>query len=874
MPRISITVKNAFVYFVLLVLTSATLGYAIYKLSSNKVMENTMITLLHNNETAVLKFHSFLDDVRKDVWYLSNNPFLKDFQSNSQDKRLKEKLAAEFLALLRAKNQYAQIRVIGLENKGHELIRVEHIQSQAFIVADSLLQLKGDRDYFRETIQLPEDSIYFSEINLNQEYGRILFPVVPTLRVATPLFFQGHVWGIVIVNVDLTFIFKELEKVTGEVNQLKLINQDGYYLIHPDTNSVFQFEFDKNPNIILEDVRKNWISTPLVASNYSGFIDKSRGESIIEFNYPRKNYLLYFTLSSIEENLLGVFNKWKLSIIYITLLFILGSVFIALYWTRRQARQFSEITKSISAFGNNPNVVNLNINRDDEIGDLAKSFQEMSSRIHHYVNELMLARDQADEANKAKQAFIENMSHEMRNPLQSILGMVNMLEKNEPRQDQDAFIRNLKFSSEHLLTLVNDVLDYRKLLNGQILLQSQDIGLKEFLEKIIKGHLFEATQKRIRVNLEMDPDLNHEHFTADPVRLSQILNNLLSNAIRYSSAEQEVKLLVKGAEAHQLYFEIQDLGPGMSEDNIANVLNLKPVTGKSRQIQNVGLGLPIVIRMLELMNTKLEIKRNYPKGLCFGFLLPTQMRRSAAKASFTDSPQVQLKHLISACACVDDDPQNNFYYQHIFEKIGVPVDLFNDPEEFLISNKRYSLVISDFNFAESRLENVIDRVKRQLDEYGILIVISANDDGQKLVSGIDSFLQKPVSPEQLIETVSKVIYLRMYSLPVAANLTRQYEGDTQRSNQALELMIKEWTDLTRKLQVAMKEGNISEYERIVHRLANSMRLLDLVKMEQSLNDLRLKMTGGKSLNDTDQARVNFGFQYCIRYLQKQLNPYS
>lgn len=875
MPRISITVKNALVYFILLVLTSATLGFAIYKLSSKKVMENTLVTLIHNNESAVLKFNSFLDDVRKDVLYLSKNPFLKDFLGNELDIKLKRKLAIEFLALLSAKNQYAQIRFIGLANKGKELIRVEKLNEKSFVVADSLLQIKGDRDYFRETIQLPEDSIYFSQINLNQEYGKILFPVVPTLRVATPLFHEGHVWGIVIINVDLTYLFRELEKVTGKFNQLKLINPDGYYLIHPDSSIVFQFEFDKVPNLDISEVRKNWVTTPLQASQYNAFIDRINGESIIEFNYPRKNYLLYFTLSPLQENLLVVFNKWKLNIIYITLLFILASIFIALFWTRRQARQFSEITRSIAAFGNTPNIVNLNIDRDDEIGDLAKSFQEMSSRIHHYVNELMLAKNQADEANKAKQEFIENMSHEMRNPLQSILGMVNMLEQNQPRQDQDAFIRNLKFSADHLLTLVNDVLDYRKLLNDQIKLIPQDIHLHDYLDKIMKGHLFEASQKKIKLCLDLEGSLQNEYFVADPVRLSQVLNNLLSNAIRYSPVDHEVKLVVKRLSQNQLQFEILDQGPGMSDANIELVLNLKPVTGKSRQMQNVGLGLPIAIRMLALMNARLTIARNVPKGLCFGFQLPTQLKKGTGPDKTSIPVTGQLQKLIYSCACIDDDPQNIFYYQHVFEKLGIKADFYASPESFLQASKQYYLIFSDLNFAESHFSIYINQVKEHLDKNGILIIISAVDDINSAVrefdGKIDCLLQKPVTPDQLLKAVERATYQRNFEMPSIEQLAEQYDGDPAKFKQALELLINEWKDLTANLDQAIQSRNSGEYDRIAHRMANSMRLLKLFRLEMAMNDLKDQLAAKNDSVETEGVKVIFGLRYCIQLFQEKLN---
>ncbi|MBK8451242.1 MAG: cache domain-containing protein [Saprospiraceae bacterium] len=212
MPRISITVKNAIVYFFLLAFTSLVLGYSIYRISSNKILENATLSLNHNNESVVTQFNTFLEDIRRDIWFLSENPFLYAFLTNRNDQELKNNLSKELLSLLAIKKHYFQIRLIGLDQKGKEIIRAEKFIDSIGLVDNLHLQEKGERDYFRETIQLPKDSLYFSEINLNQEYGKIIMPMVPTMRVAKPIFQNDKIFGILIINIDLSYVFNELKK--------------------------------------------------------------------------------------------------------------------------------------------------------------------------------------------------------------------------------------------------------------------------------------------------------------------------------------------------------------------------------------------------------------------------------------------------------------------------------------------------------------------------------------------------------------------------------------------------------------------------------------------------------------------------------------
>ena len=135
---------------------------------------------------------------------------------------------------------------------------------------------------------------------------------------------------------------------------------------------------------------------------------------------------------------------------------------------KRQARELKEITTMMTTFPASIEPAKLPIQRNDEIGHLAKSFEEMSKTISENLASLKLSKEEAEKANREKEEFLENMSHEIRNPLHSILGMTYLLEKNHPANHQKVFIDSLKSSTNNLLSLVNDILDFKKLSEGKL----------------------------------------------------------------------------------------------------------------------------------------------------------------------------------------------------------------------------------------------------------------------------------------------------------------------------------------------------------------------------------------------------------------------
>ena len=137
----------------------------------------------------------------------------------------------------------------GLADSGMERVRVERLHSIPEIVPPERLQRKGDRVYFRETVKIPAGGVYFSEIDLNQEFGKLQIPYLPTLRVGSPLYMNDVLYGIIIINIELKQVFQKLQQDVGLEKEIYVFNNEGYFLIHPDERQTFGFEFGKAPNV-------------------------------------------------------------------------------------------------------------------------------------------------------------------------------------------------------------------------------------------------------------------------------------------------------------------------------------------------------------------------------------------------------------------------------------------------------------------------------------------------------------------------------------------------------------------------------------------------------------------------------------------------
>ncbi|WP_341708283.1 ATP-binding protein [Halopseudomonas sp.] len=254
---------------------------------------------------------------------------------------------------------------------------------------------------------------------------------------------------------------------------------------------------------------------------------------------------------------------------------------------------------------------------------------------------------QVERANTAKSEFLANMSHEIRTPMNAILGTLNLLEDMPLSDRQGKLVGSARASAESLLQILNDILDLSKLEVGKMVLQNEEFSLDEMLHRSLDLFSVVAAEKCLQLNVEVEPQA-HMHLIGDSLRLTQIINNLLSNAIKFTESggvKLKVELLSTNDNSTELRFIVSDSGIGMTEEQ--QQLVLQPFTqadmGTTRRYGGSGLGLPICVSLLYLMNSRLEVSSEPGRGSSFSFDL--KLGHSAGARRYADlslTPQDML----------------------------------------------------------------------------------------------------------------------------------------------------------------------------------------------------------------------------------------
>lgn len=408
----------------------------------------------------------------------------------------------------------------------------------------------------------------------------------------------------------------------------------------------------------------------------------------------------------------------------------------------------------------------------------------------HKQRKLVLeyAKEQAEAANKAKSLFITNMSHELRTPLNGILGYTQILERDKTLTPQQKHgITVIHQSGQHLLTLLNDILDISKVEAGKMVLQMAPFSLDPFLALIVSIFSVKAQEQGIRFEYSKSTTLP-KIIIGDEKRLRQVLINLLSNALKFTLMGQ-VTFRVEYAEAGQLHnnqqtkttsvlnqtihFEVIDTGIGISTEDINKIFDpfYQIPSQQQSKVEGTGLGLSISKRLLDLMGSKLQVKSEPGTGSAFYFDLTLPVIQQNVKESqSTSTPVIGFMGVHKKVLVVDDNPHNRSMYANLLTPLGFTVFEAGNGENALVETQAVlpDLILMDLAMpAPNGIETIkqIRRWEREKKTQGHLeanykltiIAISESvfekDQQKSLGAGCDSFLSKPFQLAALLQHI-------------------------------------------------------------------------------------------------------------------------
>ena len=379
---------------------------------------------------------------------------------------------------------------------------------------------------------------------------------------------------------------------------------------------------------------------------------------------------------------------------------------------------------------------------------------------------LIIAKDNAIEASKLKSQFVSTISHELRTPLYGVVGITNMLLEEHKELENSPHLSSLKFSARYLLSLVNDVLQINKIEENRITLENSIFNISDEINMIKNSLTFLAKNNENEITIEIDSSIP-ESLIGDKLRFSQILMNLVSNALKFTK-NGEVNIianLVKvESKLHFIEFKIKDNGPGISESDQAKVFDKFVQVGRNNtDYQGTGLGLSIVKQLLGLFNSTISLQSALGQGATFIFTIAFEYDPEKTQ-EIINNIQVDLSEKQAyRVLVVEDNKINQIVTQRTMKKNNYLCTLADDGFQALdiLENNIFDIILMDINMPVMNGFETTRKIRNKGINTPIIALTAFTKSEiveEVISSGMNDIIIKPFEPYQLIEVINNLIH--------------------------------------------------------------------------------------------------------------------
>jgi len=492
---------------------------------------------------------------------------------------------------------------------------------------------------------------------------------------------------------------------------------------------------------------------------------------------------------------------------------------------------------------------------------------------------------------KAKEQFLANISHEIRTPLNGIAGMAGLLGQNPSPEERETYLNAIKHSSENLKLIINDILDLAAIESGKLNLEKIAFNLKDFLPSLISTFMYQAREKRISLDYHIDESLN-KILVGDPVRLNQILINLISNAVKFTHTGS-IKVLCT-AEREQkgicwVRIEVTDSGVGIPQDKLTTIFESFSQADASvtRKYGGTGLGLTIVKQLVELQKGRIAVTSKENEGSSFIVLVPYGIGKKGAITQSSPKNERALKAVNASqlvVLLVEDNDINRLYAKSILKNWQCFTDTAENGLVALekIKNQAYDVVLMDIQmpvmdgYETTKAIRLMNSAMRDVPVIALTANATKADVEKCMTAGMNDYLPKPFTPDDLYRKLfidQKISPKHKIKTKVAAQskpVNQLYNLDYLRSvsgnnEEFIREMVLTFTQtippLLMEMRQALTDSDWPKLARHAHQIKPSFTLMGLTELRSNILFIEENSKASTKLDEIPHAVLNF-IQQC------------